>query len=183
MRLLAALGADVSALGSRRRTRRAPGVLLLILLASGLASVSASAAPPLYPPDFSVTAYAGAVSPAYSIRLVTIDPAGNGTFCRTDPIDRDTGACSLVSSFNLTVDDMNTLWNSIQSNGFSLLSPYYLDPGIADGTFAELTVTANSSTQQVITQNTAVTSFDAIMVTLNSLLPPSAVLKYNAIAP
>ncbi len=145
--------------------------------------MSASAAPPLYPPDFAVTAYAGAVSPAYPIRLVTIDPSGSGTFCRTDPIDRDTGVCSLVSSFSLTVDDMNTLWSSIQSNGFSLLSPYYLDPGIADGSFAELTVTANGGTQQVITQNMAVAPFDAVMLTLNSLLPPTAVLKYNAIAP
>jgi len=157
--------------------------LLLVMLLAALTPAAAAAAPPISPPDFTITAVAGAVSPAYPIREVVLNPDGSGSYCRTDPADRQTGSCTVTTSFNLTVDDMNTLWTAIQSNGFSSLSPYYLDPTVADGSFADLTVTANGVTQEVITQNTPTAPFDAIMVTLNSLLPSGVVLKYNAIAP
>jgi hypothetical protein len=142
------------------------------------AAVRASA-----PADLVVIAKAGSVSPDFLKRLVVFEATGAGDFCRTDRADRDSATCTVTSPLSLTGAQVDTVWAAIQAQDFFNLAPAHLDSLTADGTFAVLTVTANADTHTVMTQNRPVAAFDAIMVTINSVLPAAFRLVYNAIAP
>ncbi len=154
-----------------------------LLLMSAAWVPQATAQAPNFPPDFTVIAGAGGVMDTQPLRVVVIDSSGAGEFCYIAAVDRDTTVCTTTTSFFMSVADLNTLWNEIQLQGFFSLPSQFLSTTIADGTFARLTITAGGVTHAVLTQNQAVPAFDAIMTTLNSLLPAGMQLKYNAIAP
>lgn len=137
----------------------------------------------IYPPDFTVIAGAGGVMAAHPNRLVVIDASGAASFCFTAPADRDTGRCTTLTPFTLTTDNLNTIWNAVQTNGFFALPSESLNKSISDGTFAHLVIKANGVTHEVLTQNQAVDPLDNIVKAMNSVLPSAYRLKYNAIAP
>lgn len=73
------------------------------------------------------------------------------------------------------------IWTAIGENDFTTLKPFYNDPEVMDGDWAEITVTARGETHTVRTRNIKVTAFDNISVAINAELPAEARVKYNAI--
>ena len=148
--------------------------LLFLVLPAGAGAQSV-------PGDFLVVASAGSVSPDLPVRIVVFDGDLDGEFCRIDPPDRATGACSFTEVLVFTAPQLDAVWAAVQSNGFFGLDSAYVDPDVADGSYAELTVTANGVTHTVTTHNIAVASFDAVVLAINAELPAGRRLIYNAI--
>jgi hypothetical protein len=55
------------------------------------------------------------------------------------------------------------------------------DPGLSDGTYAMLHITADGTTVTLVAQNQAFAPIDDVIRRLNSLVPESAQLHYNAL--
>jgi hypothetical protein len=156
--------------------------LALMLCVLSLHAPRAGAQAPLYPPDFSVSAGAGSVMGEHPRRLVVINSDGSGVYCYTSPADRDTAVCTTSSAFSLTVANLNTIWSAVTANAFFTLADS-VSTTDTDGTYAHLSITAAAMTHEVSTQNLTHAAFDAIMITINSVLLSPYRLKYNAIAP
>lgn len=135
---------------------------------------------PLYPDDLAITAFSGGFPPWTRLYKIEIMSSGYSVYSIMEVEDRDTGTWSTVSSFDLTVDDLNLIWDVIQTNGFFTLAENYSSP-VMDGTFAVMTITANTVTHTVRTENTKVAEFDAITTTINDVTPGDSDLYYNAI--
>lgn len=163
-----------------------PAVLLLpllVLMLGVLSPPAAHAQPPHYPPDLRIVADAGGIPADFPVRRVAIDSSGTGEYCLILPADRATATCSSVESLTFTVAQLNAIWDAASLGGFFALPPLLLDPTLADGSVARLTITAGGITREVVTQNIAVPAFDSVMLAINGALPSGRRLKYNAIAP
>ena len=69
------------------------------------------------------------------------------------------------------------------ANDFFNLASTALNDSTAGGTWAELLISGIGQTYFVVTQNTAVTGFDSIMIAINSVLPLDKQIIYNEILP
>ena len=144
---------------------------LLVVLPQG-AEIHAQA----LPTDFKLSATVGSVAPWEGRATVTLDHAG-----RISYIQFTTGENPFVmaeSTFTVSADDILPLWQMIQDSSFFTLKPRMVDSTIKDGVFARFLITANRVSHQVIVKNTAQPRLQAIIESLNELLPESMQLMY-----
>jgi hypothetical protein len=99
----------------------------------------AYAQPP--PADFNFSASAGGLAPWSETETITIDSIGNGTYARYKT--GGPGPVIADSTFTLTMENIQQVWQSIQLNSFFTLDDGYADTTFQDGSFAEITVKAN----------------------------------------
>lgn len=137
---------------------------------------------PTYPQDLQIEAFAGGFAPWTSLYMIQIDPAGSAIYSQEAPENRDTATWTQISSFDLTDDQMEAIWNVIEANNFFSLGQNYSTPAW-DGSFAVMSITANGVTHKVVTENTGVQAFDSIVIAINDATPGDLDLFYNAIAP
>jgi hypothetical protein len=130
------------------------------------------------PGDFKVIATAGGLMPGSEVRVLYIQPNGSTTFSRYKSNDPASDTLEF-KQFTLTSEQLGQIWQAIQDNGFFSLEKTYNNPKVIDGTYASLTVTANSTTYQVWTQNLAVQAFDNIITKINSIISPGYKIVYN----
>jgi len=135
-----------------------------------------------YPSDLEIEAFAGGFAPWTPLCMIHIYPNGSAVYSRMEAENRSTGTWTHISSFNLTVDQMNVIWDAIEVNNFFSLEQNYSTPA-ADGSFAVMNITANGVTHTVITQNTKVVDFDSVVITINDATPGDLDLFYYAIHP
>jgi hypothetical protein len=159
--------------------------ILIFLVLLGLLSsqcVPEALPQPTYPSDFEIEAFAGGVAPWTPLYMIQIYPNGSAVYSRVEPENRSTATWTHISSFNLTVDQMNAIWDAIMVNNFFSLEQNYSTP-VSDGSFAVMSITGNGVTHKVITENTKVVAFDSVVITINDTSPGDLDLFYNAIHP
>jgi hypothetical protein len=137
-----------------------------------------SAAAPV-PSDFALHAEAGGRIPFVAVRRV--DVAGTtATTAVVPPEGRATGAATVTGTVALSPAALQCLYDTVTAAGpLAATSP--ADPGFLDGTYAVLRVTADGTTRTLVAQNQAFGPIDDVIRRLNSLVPESAQLRYNAI--
>ncbi len=145
-------------------------------------SVPEALAQSTYPSDLEIKAFAGGFAPWTPLHRIHIYPDGSAVYSRVEPENRSTATWTNFSSFNLTVDQMNVIWDAIVVNNFSSLEQNYSTPAV-DGSFAVMNITANGVTHTVITQNIKVVAFDSVVITINDATPGDLDLFYYAIHP
>lgn len=136
-------------------------------------------AQPSYPLDFQIEAISGGFAPWTHLYMIEIRPNATATYSRMVPEDRGDGVWTKIGDFNLTTEQMDTLYDSVQTNDFFTLTNE--SSILSDGTFAEMTITADAETRMVQTENIKVERFDAIARTINNVTPAGYDLFYNAI--
>jgi hypothetical protein len=134
------------------------------------------------PNDFKVVATAGGLMPGEIVSALYIQPNGTTSFSRYLSNDPDSDPIEL-QQFTLTSGQLGQIWQAIQDNGFFSLEKEYKNLSICDRTYASLTVTANSTTHTVWTQNIAVSAFDNIINKINSITLPQYKLSYDISKP
>ena len=133
------------------------------------------------PDDFNMLIYCGGISPMSDIFIMTIDSNGDAYYYIIDAEDRVTFNLTLISQFEFSNDEMNQIWDAIIVNDFFNLNTEYSRSWIYDGTFANITVTANGINHSVQTHNIDIFEFDNIVKIVNSFTPDDNDLIYNAL--
>ena len=134
-----------------------------------------------YPPDLAITAISGGFAPWETCEKIEIASTGYTTYWRMT--NRTAAEWILNSSFTLSVDDLSTIWNAIETNNFFGLAPHYTEPNVLDGSFCVMSIIANNQTHTVRTENIEVPEFDAVAITINNVTPGDLDLFYNQIHP
>jgi hypothetical protein len=133
-----------------------------------------------YPSDLEIQIECGGNAPWTTLFKLEIEPTGEASYSIVYPEDRYDGEWTLITSFDLTEGEMDQIWNKIINNGFFDLDETYANPAV-DGTFANMTITANGETHSVETDNIDLFEFDDIIRTINQLTPGKNDLFYNAV--
>jgi hypothetical protein len=133
-----------------------------------------------YPSDLEIQIECGGNAPWTKLFKLEIEPTGEASYYIVYPEDRYNGDWTFITSFDLIESEMDQIWNKIISNGFFDLDETYTFPA-TDGTFANMTVTANGETHSVETDNIDLFEFDDIIRTINQLTPGKNDLFYNAV--
>jgi hypothetical protein len=131
-----------------------------------------------YPNDFELFVYCGGLdtwSPIYSLYINTSGEAFYDLFNKT------TENFTLVSHFIFTNEEMNQIWDEIVVNDLFNLDNRFSRDTFYDGTFANITIFANSIIYSVQTENIDVYRFDNIVKTINFLTPNDNDLYYGAL--
>ena len=166
--------------------RRLGLILVLVSCLAPMLSAQVVPAPappvpaPTVPTDFTVHAQAGSVSPDYNLYVFDLAADGTGTYCVVPPANRGTGDCGTVTAVSFSPDQVSAVYSAVQAGNFFSLPASHIGNAV-DGTFAELTITAQGNTHKVLTQNLALTAFDDIMLALNAALPSGSKVVYNEI--
>ncbi len=150
--------------------------LLALLLAAP--SVWAQVTP--VPSDLTIHFEAGSVDGDHNLYVLDLAANGRGTYCVVPPARRATGLCGSTTPVGFTAAQMSTIWWTIGNAGFFQLQPEHI-ADVVDGTFAELTITANGVTHTVLTRNQEHDAFDSIALAINAALPADKKVIYNAI--
>jgi hypothetical protein len=129
------------------------------------------------PIDFKVVATVGGMIPGSEVRALYIQPDGITSFSRyksndlaSDPLDHQ--------QFTLTSEQLKQIWQAIQDDLFFSLADKYIDTLFTDGTYASITVTADSITHTVWVQNMDVYEIKHIINIINSITLPQYNLPY-----
>jgi len=141
------------------------------------------------PDDFELDAYGGGFAPWTNWYRIQIDNEGHGVYLIMYAEDRNTSDFTEIDQFDLTQNEMNQLWNQIESSDFFNLNSMYSesdiftdsDIEISEGSFANVTITGNNNTNTVETQHIGVPEFDEIMSKINSLTPGDYDLFYQGV--
>jgi hypothetical protein len=166
----------------RKRRFAIYSVLVVAIVLLAVLVPSCGQTYPTYPSDLQIEAFAGGFAPWTPLYMIQIYPDGSAVYSQVAPENRGTATWTHISSFNLTVDQMNVIWDAIATNNFFSLEQNYSTP-VVDGTFAGMNITANGVTHTVLTQNTKVVAFDSVVTTINDGTPGDLDLFYNAIYP
>lgn len=133
------------------------------------------------PKDFKIIAVAGGVAPGTTVDKVEIDSQGRAVYSQMSANNRSKGLFEEKEKFQLSVPDLRDIYRTAKKNNFFNLNEKYKNDNILDGSFAELTITAEGITHSVRTQNTSVEGFDKIMISINLATPGMNKVIYNAI--
>jgi hypothetical protein len=76
---------------------------------------------------------------------------------------------------------VEAIFRVVQERDFYGLESLYNDPGILDGDYAEITITANGLSHRVRTVNVRLFDFDLIAMTINARVPEDRTVIYNAL--
>jgi hypothetical protein len=158
------------------RSSFAPLIASTLLFAAPRAGAQA-------PSDLMVIAQGGAVAPDHPIAVVILDSLGTGVYCGIDPPDRLTLDCSAQTALILTGTDLDSIWSAAITNGFFGLDSVYVDTTLAGGTWAELEISGGGQANKVFARNLAVPGFDAVLIAINSVLPPANRILTNETLP
>ena len=134
-----------------------------------------------YPSDLTIEAFSGGRAPWESLEKIEINSNGHAVYSRRE--NRTHAGWDSIDNFTLSVDNLQTIWDAIQTNNFFNLAPNYTDPRWMDGSFCVMKITANGQTHTVRTQNIKVPKFDNIAITINNVTPENLDLFYNEIHP
>jgi len=128
------------------------------------------------PQDFRFTATVGGRGPWSEQRTITIDSSAHGTYTRI----RDSLGTAVIAetTFSISPAGLQRLWQSLQTNSFASLNAEYEDSTFSDGPVALLSVRANAADRHVTLRSAAQVQVQAILDSLNGLLPPSLRLRY-----
>jgi hypothetical protein len=164
--------------GGKRMLRRlgSPGAVAVVVIVFRLAAPSAAAP---VPSDFALHAEAGGRIPYLSVRRVDV-VGTTATTAVVPPEGRATGTATETGTVALAPAALQCLYDTVTAAG-ALAAASPLDPGLSDGTYAMLRVTADGTTSTLVAQNQAFAPIDDVIRRLNSLVPESAQLRYNAI--
>lgn len=158
---------------------------LLIGLLCGAVSAACQpkpdAMPAPVPPDLAFAATAGSLVPGEPNQTLTISADGAGRFARYAP--DEPGPPLEEARFDVTAAQREALWTAVREHDFFSLDSLYTDPDVDDGAFAEVTVTAQGRTHQVVVENVAVARFEAVLDALNRVAPDGAALLRPGPAP
>ena len=153
-----------------------PGAVVVVVIVFGLAAPSVAAPVPF---DFALKAEAGGRLPSLSLRRV--DVAGTtATTAEVPPEGRATATATETGTVALAPAALQCLYDTITAAG-TLAAASPPDPGLSDGTFAMLRITADGTTVTLVAKNQAFAPIDDVIRRLNSLVPESAQLHYNAL--
>lgn len=153
-----------------------PGAVAFGVIFFRLAAPSAAAP---VPSDFALHAEAGGRIPFVSVRRVDV-VGTTATTAVVPPEGRATGTATVTGTVALAPAALQCLYDTVTAAGpLAATSPP--DPGFHDGTYAMLRVTADGTTRTLVAQNQAFAPIDDVIRRLNSLVPESAQLRYNAI--
>ena len=153
-----------------------PGAVAVIVIVCHFAAPSAAAP---VPSDFVLHAEAGGRLPSLSVRRV--DVAGTtATTAVVPPEGRATGTATVTGTVALAPTALQCLYDTVTAAG-ALAATSPPDPGLSDGTYSMLRVTADGTTVTLVAKNQAFAPIDDVIRRLNSLMPESAQLRYNAL--
>lgn len=130
-----------------------------------------------FPSDLKVEGSSGSLVPGRENYALEINASGEGRFTRYRP--DDFGPPLEQEDFHLSTADLEALWSAIQESEFFSLEPEYTARDVADGAFAELTVTANGRTHRVEARNADVPRFEDLLEVVNRITPPGLDLRYR----
>ncbi|MFH1012909.1 MAG: hypothetical protein V1769_00175 [Thermoplasmatota archaeon] len=133
------------------------------------------------PDDFYLLVDTGGFAPWSDLYSLRIHSNGQASYYTMGPENRENGTWTLITSFQFTENEMDQLWGIIVDNNFFTLQDRYYNGDICDGTFANLTITANQETYSVQTDNRDILEFDNIVKKINQLTPDEYDLLYNAL--
>jgi hypothetical protein len=138
--------------------------------------VAPSAAAPV-PSDFALRVEAGGRVPIVSVRRV--DVVGTTATTAVVPSEaRATGTATVTGTVTIQPAALQCLYDTAAA-ALAATSPP--DPGIRDGTYATLRITADGTTRTLEALNQKFDPIDDVIRRVNSLVPESAQLHYNAI--
>ena len=133
------------------------------------------------PDDFEMLIYCGGFNTWDPIYILHTNMNGESQYYILTSENRSTGDLNLVSSFNFTENEMNVIWDTIVINDYFNLNNYYAKENVYGGTFANITITANSLTKSIQAENIEIDEFDNVVKKINSLTPDDNDLHYNAL--
>jgi len=137
--------------------------------------------PGYLPKDFKIVAITGGISPAESVEKAEINAKGEVIYYAISPKDRAKYVFEEVARFKINLQELKYLYVRIKENNFFKLKNEYVDKYVLDGSFAQLTVTANGRTHTVKVRNIRQKAFDNIMIAINLALPDEYRVIYNEI--
>lgn len=106
--------------------------------------------------------------------------AGGDTHIKAFRLGR-TSAVRNAMELDLSQAALNDIYSHVVAAGFFDLNSEFVNYSVADGDRATFTVTANGRTHSVTTVNKPLPAVDAIAHALNSYLPQSHRIYYNAL--
>ena len=129
------------------------------------------------PADFRLSATAGGLAPWEEKARITVDNAGQAKYVLYTTANPPTVLAD--TSFSVDAAGLQLLWKAIQDSNFFSISPSWSDSTAADGMFAKIAVTGNGVTHQVRITNIEQPAIQAIIQTLNAIVPPNVQLQYT----
>lgn len=151
-----------------------PGAVAVIAIVFRFAATSAAAP---VPSDFALHVEAGGRVPLVSVRRVDV-VGTTATTAVVPPEGRATGTATVTGTVPLQPAALQCLYDTVAA-ALAATSPP--DAGLGDGTYAMLRITADGTTRTLEAQNQAFAPIDDVIRRVNSLVPESAQLHYNAI--
>ncbi|MFH0940799.1 MAG: hypothetical protein V1840_02980 [Candidatus Omnitrophota bacterium] len=133
------------------------------------------------PQDLKITAVSGGIAPGSPHYKIEIDAKGNGSYWE---IPEDSTADSVFiekGRFIVKGAALRFIYGVIKDTDFFSLKEEYIAEDVLDGSYAQLTITADKKTKTVRTRNQAVKAFDRIMLAINVATPPNNKVVYNEI--
>ena len=134
------------------------------------------------PPDLEIIADAGGLVPDGENVNIRISADGSARYTRYIPSTIGDPPIE-ENSFQLTPQQLEQLWQSIQDNDFFNLAPEHNAPATDDGAYVHLIVRANAVAHTVDAENIAVAALENIISVINSLTPAGNNLEYNIFPP
>lgn len=133
------------------------------------------------PQDLKIIAVSGGIAPGSPHYKIEIDAKGNGIYWE---IPEDSAADSVFTEkgrFVVKDAALRFIYSVIKDADFFSLKNEYIAENILDGSYAQLTITADKKTNTVRTRNQAVKEFDGIILAINVATPPNNKIVYNEI--
>ena len=107
---------------------------------------------------------------------ITVDNIGQAKYVRY----KTGGAPTILTdtAFTVSTTGLQQLWKTVQDSSFFSLSTTWADTTVQSGSFALVAITANGTTHQVGIWNTAQPAIQAIIASLNAIIPANVQLQY-----
>ncbi len=164
----------------------APGIAITLFLAWGvfLAPVLGQAENAVVadvPQDLKIVAISGGIAPGSPHYKVEIDAKGNGIYWEI--LENSTASSVFIEKNRFIVKGaaLRFIYGVIKDTDFFSLKEEYTEENVLDGSYAQLTITADKKTKTVRTRNQALKAFDRIMLAINVATPPNNKIIYNEI--
>jgi hypothetical protein len=149
----------------------------VVLWLALLGAVALAAGP--VPPDFHLVAEAGPRLPWKAVRRVEVTGTA-AAFSTVAIADRGPGTGTPTGSATLSASALQCLYDEILAAGFSTATQPAFNT-VQDGSYAEVTVTANGTTTRIETRSAPFAPLDRVVLRLNGIIPGAAQLHYDAI--
>ncbi len=128
------------------------------------------------PSDFKLDCTSAGLTPWSDFETITILANGQTNFVKStgDQLDE-----IIDTTFTITSQNVQQIWQSIQNNNFFSLNDEFKDDSILDGSKVLFTITANGNTKQVSVKNIAQQEIENIVFDINSNVPEDFKIHYT----